>query len=40
MVNAAHASDSEESSAREIPIVNPGENNFRQVIEEFYGRAS
>ena len=38
MVNAAHASDSPESAQREIAIVNPGENNFRSVVEEFYGK--
>ena len=38
MVNAAHASDSEENAVREIGIVKPGENNFRQVVEEFYGK--
>jgi nucleoside diphosphate kinase len=38
MVNAAHASDSEENAKREMGIVNPGENNFRQVVEEFYGK--
>ncbi|MCW5555898.1 MAG: nucleoside-diphosphate kinase [Verrucomicrobiae bacterium] len=38
MVNAAHASDSEESAQRELGIVKVGENNFRRVIEEFYGR--
>ena len=38
MVNAAHASDSEESAQREFGIVKPGENNFRQVVEEFYGK--
>lgn len=37
MVNAAHASDSEENAKREIGIVNVAENNFRHVIEEFYG---
>lgn len=37
MVNAAHASDSEESAEREMRIVNVAENNFRAVIEEFYG---
>lgn len=37
MVNAAHASDSEENAKREIAIVNVAENNFRRVIEEFYG---
>ncbi len=38
MVNAAHASDSAESAEREMSIVNVGENNFRQVVEEFYGQ--
>lgn len=38
MVNAAHASDSEESAKRELGIVKVGENNFRRVVEEFYGR--
>jgi len=38
MVNAAHASDSPENAKREIGIVNVGENNFRQVVEEFYGQ--
>lgn len=38
MVNAAHASDSEESAKRELGIVKVDENNFRRVIEEFYGR--
>jgi hypothetical protein len=37
MVNAAHASDSTENAAREMGIVKVGENNFRQVIENFYG---
>jgi nucleoside diphosphate kinase len=37
MVNAAHASDSEENARREIGIVNVPENNFRQVIDSFYG---
>ena len=39
MVNAAHASDSEESARRELGIVKVGENNFREVIEEFCGKA-
>lgn len=39
MVNAAHASDSEENAAREIKIIQVGENNFRQTVEDFYGRA-
>jgi nucleoside diphosphate kinase len=38
MVNAAHASDSEENAKREIGIVNVGENTFRKVVEETYGR--
>ena len=38
MVNAAHASDSEENASREMGIVNVGENNFRQVVEQFYGK--
>ncbi|MDE3068029.1 MAG: nucleoside-diphosphate kinase [Verrucomicrobiota bacterium] len=36
-VNAAHASDSVENARREMGIVNVGENNFRQIIEETYG---
>ena len=39
MVNAAHASDSEENARREMGIVNVGENNFRQVVEQFYRKA-
>jgi len=38
MVNAAHASDSVENAKREFGIVKPGENNFKQVIEEIYGK--
>jgi len=38
MVNAAHASDSVENAKRELAIVKVGENNFRKVIEEFYGK--
>ena len=38
MVNAAHASDSPESARREFGIVKPGENTFKQVIEEAYGK--
>jgi nucleoside diphosphate kinase len=38
MVNAAHASDSQENALREMDIVNVGENNFRQVVEDFYGK--
>src|SRR3989454_1311338 len=37
MVNAAHASDSVESAQRELRIVDVGENNFKKVVEEFYG---
>jgi hypothetical protein len=38
MVNAAHASDSEDNATREMGIVNVKENNFRKVVEEFYGK--
>jgi len=38
MVNAAHASDSPENAKREMGIVRVGENNFRQVVEEIYGK--
>jgi nucleoside diphosphate kinase len=38
MVNAAHASDSVESAQREMKIVKVGENNFRAVVEEVYGK--
>jgi nucleoside diphosphate kinase len=38
MVNAAHASDSAENAKREFGIVKPGENNFKQVIEETLGK--
>jgi nucleoside diphosphate kinase len=38
MVNAAHASDSPENAQREFGIVKPGENNFKQVVEAFYGK--
>jgi nucleoside diphosphate kinase len=38
MVNAAHASDSEENAQREMKIVDVGENNFKQIIEQFYGK--
>ena len=37
-VNAAHASDSVKSAQREFAIVNVGENNFRKVVEEVYGK--
>jgi nucleoside diphosphate kinase len=38
MVNAAHASDSAENAKREFGIVKPGENNFKQVVEETLGK--
>ena len=38
MVNAAHASDSPENAQREFGIVKPGENNFKQVIEQAFGK--
>lgn len=38
MVNAAHASDSEENAQREMRIIGVGENTFKQVVEEFYGK--
>jgi nucleoside diphosphate kinase len=38
MVNAAHASDSVENAQREFGIVKPGENNFKQVVEETFGK--
>jgi hypothetical protein len=37
MVNAAHASDAPENAVREMGIVKVGDNNFREIIEEFYG---
>ena len=37
MVNAAHASDSVENARREMKVVDVGENNFKNVIEETYG---
>jgi nucleoside diphosphate kinase len=37
-VNAAHASDSVDNAKREMAIVNPGENNFRQVVEATFGK--
>jgi nucleoside diphosphate kinase len=39
MVNAAHASDSPENAQREMGIVKVGENTFKQIVEESYGRA-
>ena len=38
MVNAAHASDAPESATRELGIVKPADNNFRRIIEQFYGK--
>jgi nucleoside diphosphate kinase len=38
MVNAAHASDSPENANREVGIVNVGENNFRRIVDETYGK--
>ena len=38
MVNAAHASDSEENARRELGIIKVEDNNFKRVIEEFYGK--
>jgi len=38
MVNAAHASDSAANAQREFGIVKPGENNFKEVIEEVCGK--
>jgi nucleoside diphosphate kinase len=38
MVNAAHASDSEDNAKRELAIIRVAENNFRRSVEEFYGK--
>jgi nucleoside diphosphate kinase len=38
MINAAHASDSVENAQREMEIVRVDENNFKPLIENFYGR--
>ncbi|HEV2210291.1 MAG TPA: nucleoside-diphosphate kinase [Verrucomicrobiae bacterium] len=38
MVNAAHASDSEENARREMGIINVGANTFREIVEQFYGK--
>jgi nucleoside diphosphate kinase len=38
MVNAAHASDSEENARREVAIIKIADNNFRRVVESFYGQ--
>lgn len=37
MANAAHASDSPENAVREMNIIDIKENNFRRLVEEFYG---
>ena len=37
MINAAHASDSVENAKREMGIVRVDENNFKPLIENFYG---
>jgi len=39
MVNAAHASDSEDNARREMGIIGINRNNFREVVESFYGKA-
>ena len=39
MINAAHASDSEENARREMGIINVPENTFRETVEQFYGSA-
>ncbi len=38
MINAAHASDSAENAQREMGIIQADENNFKALIESFYGR--
>ncbi len=38
MINAAHASDSAENAKREMAIIQAEENNFKPLIENFYGR--
>ena len=38
MVNAAHASDSEDNARREMDIIGVGEDNFRQIVEQSYGK--
>jgi nucleoside diphosphate kinase len=37
MVNAAHASDSVENAKREFGIIKIADNNFKSVVESFYG---
>ena len=38
MVNAAHASDSEDNARREVEIIKIGDNTFKKVVESFYGK--
>jgi nucleoside diphosphate kinase len=38
MINAAHASDSAENAEREMKIVQIEENNFKPLIENYYGK--
>ncbi len=38
MVNAAHASDSEDNAQREFGIIQIGDNHFKAVVESFYGK--
>jgi nucleoside diphosphate kinase len=38
MINAAHASDTEDNARREIKIINPAEDTIRARVEEFYGK--
>jgi nucleoside diphosphate kinase len=37
MVNAAHASDSPENAQREIGIIRVADNQFKRIVEQFYG---
>lgn len=37
MVNAAHASDSPENAQREMGIVRVADNQFKRIVEQFYG---
>lgn len=37
MVNAAHASDSPDNAEREMKIIKIADNNFKSVVQEFYG---
>jgi hypothetical protein len=37
MVNAAHASDSVDNAKREMGIVKIHHNNFKSVVDSFYG---